>query len=52
MRQSFSLISIWILSSITGLTVTAAKLVWRRAWLSKGLMRTRRCTPASVFIQP
>ena len=52
MRQSFSLISMLILSSITGDTETAAKLVWRRAWLSNGLMRTRRCTPASVFSQP
>ena len=34
--------------SISGTTSTAAKDVWRRPWLSKGLMRTRRCVPAST----
>ena len=34
--------------SISGITSTAAKLVWRRPWLSNGEMRTRRCVPAST----
>ena len=33
-------------------TQTLAKLVCRRALASNGLIRTSRCTPASVFIQP
>ena len=41
-----------MLSSTTGYTQTLAKLVCRRAAESNGLMRTRRCTPASVFSQP
>ena len=39
-------------SSITGHTCTAAKLVWRRPWLSNGLMRTSRCVPRSAVIRP
>ena len=38
--------------SMSGTTSTAAKLVWRRPWLSKGLMRTRRCVPASTARVP
>ena len=34
------------------LEVTEEKLVWSRAFESNGEMRTRRCTPASVFSQP
>ena len=45
-------ISISMLSSTTGYTHTLAKLVWRRALESNGLIRTSRCTPASVFSQP
>ena len=47
-RMSFSGISIVSVSSMSGMTSTAAKLVWRRPWLSKGLIRTRRCVPAST----
>ena len=39
-------------SSITGHTWTAAKLVWRRPWLSNGLIRTRRWVPRSLVISP
>ena len=31
---------------------TEAKLVCRRPWLSKGLMRTKRCVPRSPVINP
>ena len=31
---------------------TEAKAVWRRAWESKGEMRTRRCTPLSDLSMP
>ena len=39
-------------ASITGHTCTAAKLVWRRPWLSNGLIRTSRCVPRSAVIRP
>jgi hypothetical protein len=45
---SFSGISMWSVLSMSGMTSTAAKLVWRRPWLSNGLMRTRRWVPAST----
>ncbi len=35
--------STWSDCSTTGRTSTPAKEVWRRPWLSKGEMRTRRC---------
>ena len=34
--------------SMSGMTSTAAKEVWRRPWLSKGEIRTRRWVPAST----
>ena len=46
--RSFSGISMWSVDSISGITSTAAKEVWRRPWLSKGLMRTRRWVPPST----
>ena len=45
---SFSGMSMWSVCSMSGMTSTAAKLVWRRPWLSNGLMRTSRCVPAST----
>ncbi len=39
-------------ASITGHTCTAAKLVWRRPWLSNGLIRTSRCIPRSPVNRP
>ena len=39
-------------SSTSGVTSTEAKAVWRRAWLSKGLMRISRWTPVSAFKRP
>ncbi len=39
-------------SSIIGHTWTAAKLVWRRPWLSNGLIRTSRWVPRSLVISP
>ena len=45
---SFSGISIESVCSMSGMTSTAAKLVWRRPWLSNGLIRTRRWVPAST----
>jgi hypothetical protein len=35
-------------SSISGQANTEANEVWRRAFASNGLIRTRRCTPASA----
>jgi hypothetical protein len=48
-RRSLSTISTSksSLSPTSGRTITLAKLVWRRALASKGLMRTRRWTPIS-----
>ena len=46
---SDSLISMSISSSMAGVTSTDANAVWRRAWASKGLMRTSRCTPVSAL---
>src|SRR5438045_42791 len=40
--MSSSGISMSSVCSSTGTTSTAAKLVWRRPWLSKGLIRTSR----------
>ena len=34
------------------MTSTAAKLVWRLPAESNGLMRTRRCVPASTLSVP
>ena len=52
-RRSFSSISTSAASSSSsGVTSRLAKLVWRRAWESKGLMRTSRCTPRSAESQP
>ena len=50
--MSLGLISIWMFSSSSGITSRLAKLVWRRALASNGLMRTRRCTPCSLFSMP
>ena len=36
-------------SGRTGMTSSEAKEVWRRAALSKGEMRTSRCTPRSAL---
>lgn len=52
MRRSAGLISISMLSSISGDTNTAVNEVWRRLPESNGLLRTRRCTPISVRSQP
>ena len=52
MRMSVSGMSIWSVDSMSGMTSTAAKEVWRRPWLSKGLMRTRRCVPPSTLRVP
>jgi hypothetical protein len=41
-----------IASSISGITSTDAKLVWRRFCESNGLTRTRRCTPPSTCSMP
>ena len=49
-RTSAGLMSISIVSSTSGETKTLAKLVWRPPAESKGLLRTRRCTPVSVSI--
>src|SRR6478735_2779552 len=46
--SSFSGMSMESSLSMSGMTSTAAKLVWRRPWLSNGLIRTRRCVPAST----
>ena len=43
--SSFSGISIESSLSMSGMTSTAAKLVWRRPWLSNGLIRTSRWVP-------
>ena len=45
---SFSGISTVSLDSMSGTTSTAAKLVWRRPWLSNGLIRTSRWVPPST----
>ena len=50
--SSDSGISMWSVVSMRGMTSTAAKDVWRRPWLSKGLMRTRRWVPASTLSVP
>ena len=52
MRMSVSGMSMWSVDSMRGMTSTAAKEVWRRPWLSKGLMRTRRCVPPSTLKVP
>ncbi len=52
MRTSASLMSMTMSSSISGVTSTAAKLVWRRAAESNGLMRTSRWTPRSALRKP
>ena len=39
-------------SSIIGHTWIAAKLVWRRPWLSNGLIRTSRWVPRSLVMRP
>ena len=39
-------------SGSTGSTSTPANVVWRRFLSSVGLMRTRRCTPFSLFSMP
>ena len=52
MRRSFSSMSTWSVDSMSGTTSTAANDVWRRPWLSNGLMRTRRCVPASTDSVP
>ena len=44
-RRHTSFASAWVYQAL-------AKLVWRRALLSKGDMRTSRCTPLSVLAQP
>ena len=49
---SASLMVISISSSITGYIPTEAKLVWRRALLSNGDIRTKRCTPLSDLSHP
>src|ERR1700722_14388696 len=51
-RTSDSLMSILMLSSITGKIATEENEVCRRALESNGEIRTSRCTPASVFSQP
>ena len=45
-------ISTVILSSISGITSSEAKLVWRRPDASNGETRTSRCTPFSLFKKP
>ena len=47
-RTSFSSTSMWSVVSTTGSTSTSAKEVWRRPWLSNGLIRTRRWVPIST----
>ncbi len=47
-RISFSSTSISSVCSSWGTTSTAAKEVWRRPWLSNGLIRTRRWVPTST----
>ena len=51
-RMSVSGMSMWSVASTSGTTSTAAKLVWRRPWLSNGEMRTRRCVPPSTDRRP
>ena len=51
-RSSFSSISTAAVSSIDGHTSMAANDVWRRAFESNGLMRTRRCVPRSACRRP
>src|SRR3546814_604105 len=51
-RRSAGLMSISMLSSTSGETNTAVKLVWRRLSESNGDLRPSRCTPISVFSQP
>src|ERR1700680_5073634 len=46
--SSFSFTSIWMLSSSSGPTSTAANDVCRVSPLPNGLIRTRRCTPISL----
>ena len=50
--RSFSGISMVSVCSMSGTTSTAAKLVWRRPWLSNGLIRTRRWVPPSTLRLP
>ncbi|SKX66748.1 Uncharacterised protein [Mycobacteroides abscessus subsp. abscessus] len=42
----------WSVVSTTGSTSTSANEVWRRPWLSNGLMRTNRCVPCSTESVP
>ena len=51
-RMSFSGISMWSVSSTTGSTSTPANEVWRRPWLSNGLIRTSRWVPCSTESVP
>ena len=51
-RMSFSGISTSCASSMSGMTSTAAKLVCRLPAAPNGLMRTRRCVPASTLSVP
>jgi hypothetical protein len=51
-RRSAGLMSMSMSSSTSGDTNTEVKLVWRRLSESNGDLRTRRCTPVSVFSQP
>ncbi len=53
MRSSFfSSISMSGTSSRNGVTLTAAKAVWRLPWALNGEMRTSRCTPCSERSRP
>ena len=51
-RRSASGMSMWSVVSTTGSTSTSAKDVWRRLWLSNGLIRTNRCVPCSTDSVP
>ena len=51
-RMSLSGTSITLASSSSGMTSTAAKLVWRLPAELKGLIRTSRCVPASTESVP
>ena len=50
--SSFSGMSMESVPSMSGMTSTAAKLVWRRPWLSNGLIRTSRWVPLSTESVP
>ncbi len=51
-RRSASGMSMWSVDSVTGSTSTPANEVWRRPWLSKGEIRTRRWVPCSTDSVP